>query len=166
MTYARDANFIAMCSGLPEKPGRMEDAYVLYQTMRQVSGQDGDFVLVNPEPWLATMAAGLAKHADKKLLIMANFQDSEELKLSIGNAVRGFDRVRLASYREVVDDAPKMWAFAYLNDPVAAAVIALPLRERLAFGGAVIASEGSNVLVWPQVFSLKLPNHQTLYLMR
>lgn len=164
--YARDANFCALISGLPEKPGRMEDAYILYQLMRQCSGIEGDFVLVNPEPWAATMAAGLAKHVDKRVLILANFQDSEELKLTIGNAVRGFDRVQLSSYREVVQDAPKHWSFCYLNDPVAAAVVALPLQERLTFGGVAVASEGSNVLVWSQALTLKLPNYQTLYVLR
>lgn len=115
---------------------------------------------------MATMTCAQAKHVDKKVLILANFQDSKELELSIGNAVRGYEGVTLASYREVVEDAPKHWAFCYLNDAKAAAVVASSLQERLSFGGAVVASEGSNVLVWPQCFMLKLPNHQTLYLLR
>ena len=166
MVYLRDQNFMAMVGGMPVKPSRMEDAWMMFQLANFCNGLPGDYVLMEPELWAARIFAQIASQVGKTVHIVSMFNEdlhgSREEFQTLLKGFSGYCQFHGDGRAEIGGD----WAMVYLNSEQW--LDSNAMYERIVDRGCVFASMNCGQVLqgWPQVLTIRMPTGPTIYLMR
>lgn len=164
--YTRDSDFMSMVSGMPVKPSRMDDAWMMLQLANFCNGLSGDFLLVDPELWSATIIGRVAQRVGKTVHAVCSFSDDlHGTKEEFNELVKGFSDLKLHSM-DSAGNVGRDWCMVYLNSNEW--LDSNVMYERIVYRGCVLASGGCRPVLqgWPQVLTINMPSGQSVYLMR